>query len=158
MKLFHISDLHLGKRLNEHSLIEDQRYILSQIITAIDAHNPDALLIAGDIYDKSIPPVEAVTLLDDFLYQLTQRKVPVFLIAGNHDSAERITFASRLLTGTVEPITLEDNFGPVDFYLLPFLKPSHVRRYHPEEDITTYTDAMTCAIRHMPLDPSRRNV
>lgn len=169
MKLFHISDLHLGKRLCEHSLLDDQRFILSQITAAIDAEKPDALLIAGDIYDKAIPPVEAVTLFDDFLYGLTQRGLPVLLISGNHDSAERVTFGSRLFTrsglffapvyqGTVEPITIEDAYGPVDFYLLPFVKPSHVRRYHPQEDPVSYTDAMACAIRHMPLDPDRRNV
>lgn len=169
MKLFHLSDLHLGKRLNEHSLMEDQRYILAQITAAIDAEKPDALIIAGDIYDKAIPPVEAVTLFDDFLYGLTQRKLPVLLISGNHDSAERVTFGSRLFTrsglyfapvyqGVVEPITLEDDHGPVDFYLLPFVKPSHVRRFHLQEDITTYTEAMASAIAHMPLDATHRNV
>ena len=169
MKLFHISDLHLGKRLNEHPLLEDQRYILQEILTAVDTENPDALLIAGDIYDKAIPPVEAVTLFDDFLYSLTQRKIPVLLIYGNHDSAERVTFASRLLArsglffapayqGAVEPITIEDAYGPVDFYLLPFVKPSHVRRFHPGDEIATYTDAMVAAIAHMQLNNQHRNV
>ncbi|MBE5793894.1 MAG: exonuclease SbcCD subunit D [Clostridiales bacterium] len=169
MKLFHISDLHLGKRLNEHSLLEDQRYILSQITAAIDAEKPDALLIAGDIYDKAIPPVEAVSLFDDFLYGLTQRSLPVLLISGNHDSAERVTFGSRLLArsglyfapvyqGTVEAVTLVDAHGPVDFYLMPFVKSSQVRHFHPEETIVSYTDAMVCAIRQMSLNPDHRSV
>ena len=169
MKFFHISDIHLGKRLNEYSLLEDQRYILSQIIGAVDAEKPDALLIAGDIYDKSIPPVEAVTLFDDFLYELTRRKLPVLLISGNHDSAERVAFGARLFTrsglyfapayqGAVTPVTLQDEYGAVDFYLLPFVKPSHVRRFHPDDEIATYTDAIRCAIGHMPLEASRRNV
>lgn len=169
MKFFHISDIHLGKRLNEYSLLEDQRYILSQIVGAVDAEKPDALLIVGDIYDKSIPPVEAVTLFDDFLYELTRRKLPVLLISGNHDSAERVAFGARLFTrsglyfapayqGAVTPVTLQDEYGAVDFYLLPFVKPSHVRRFHPDEEIATYTDAIRCAIGHMPLEANRRNV
>ena len=169
MKFFHISDIHLGKRLNEYSLLEDQRYILSQIIGAVDAEKPDALLIAGDIYDKSIPPVEAVTLFDDFLYELTRRKLPVLLISGNHDSAERVAFGARLFTrsglyfapayqGAVTPVTLQDEYGAVDFYLLPFVKPSHVRRFHTDDEIATYTDAIRCAIGHMPLEANRRNV
>ena len=169
MKLFHISDLHLGKRLNEYSLLEDQRFILSQIIAKIDAEKPDALLIAGDVYDKPIPPVEAVTLFDDFLYQLTQRKLNVLLISGNHDSAERVAFASRLLArnglyfspayqGSVSPVTLSGEYGVVDFFLLPFIKPAHIRRHHQEDETVSYTDAVSHAIRHMQVDSSRRNV
>lgn len=169
MKLFHISDLHLGKRLNEYSLLEDQRFILSQIIAAIDAEKPDALLIAGDVYDKPIPPVEAVTLFDDFLYQLTQRNLKVFLISGNHDSAERVAFGSRLFSrnglyfspayqGAVSPVTLSDEYGTIDFFLLPFIKPVHIRRFHPEDEVVTYTDAVSSAIRHMNVDPARRTI
>ena len=169
MKLIHLSDLHLGKRLNEFSLLEDQKEILSQILQIIDAEKPDAVMIAGDIYDKSVPATEAVTLFDSFLCQLAERKQPVFIISGNHDSPERIAFASRLIAasgihlspvynGTVHPVTLEDAFGPVDFYLLPFLKPAHVRRFYPEQEISTYTDAVQTAIANMPLDRNRRNI
>ncbi len=169
MKLFHLSDLHLGKRFNERPMLEDQHYILQQILQLVDKHQPDAVLIAGDLYDKAIPPIEAVTLLDDFLYQLSLRAKPVLLISGNHDSAERVAFGSRFFTrngiyfspayqGKVEAITLSDDHGPVHFYLLPFLKASHVRRYFPEETIATYTEAMTCAIRQMQPDLTQRNV
>lgn len=169
MKLIHLSDLHLGKRVNEISMLEDQKYILDRILTAIDAEAPDAVLIAGDVYDRSIPSAEAVELLDDFLCRLAQRKLPVFLISGNHDSPERLAFGGQLMKasgihispvydGTVTPIRLSDAHGPVDFWLLPFLKPAHVRRFYPEESIESYTDACRVAIAQMPLDPTARNV
>lgn len=169
MKLFHLSDLHLGKRLNEFSLLEDQAHILRQILALLDRERPDGVLIAGDVYDRSVPPAEAVTLLDSFLVELARREVPVLMISGNHDSPERLSFAARLMErsrihiapvydGTVTPVTLEDECGPVDIFLLPFLKPFHVRRCFPEEDIESYTDALACAVRHMELDPARRSV
>lgn len=169
MKLIHLSDLHLGKRVNGFSMLEDQSYILSQILEIVDTEKPDAVIIAGDVYDKSVPPAEAVELFDDFLCRLSRRNVQIFIISGNHDSPERIAFGGRLMVqsgihvspvynGTVEPITLSDTYGAVDFYLLPFLKPTHVRRFFPEEEIITYTDAIRTAIQHMPIDLSRRNV
>lgn len=169
MKLIHLSDLHLGKRLNEFSLMEDQEYILNQILQITQEQQPDAVLIAGDVYDKAIPSTEAVSLFDDFLYRLAQRKLPVFVISGNHDSAERIAFGSRLLDasgihlspvycGKVEPITLTDDFGPVHFYLLPFLKPIHVRRFFPEEPTDTYSQALSTAVSHLALNTEERNV
>ncbi len=169
MKLFHLSDLHLGKRVYECSFLEDQAYILEQILSLAAREKPDALLIAGDVYDKSAPSAEAVALLDDFLARLSQMGQKTFVISGNHDSAERVAFAGRLVrasgiylspvyAGTVAPITLEDAFGAVDFFLLPFLKPASVRRFYPEEDIPTTSAAIACAIAHMPIDPSRRNV
>ena len=135
----------------------------------IDAEQPEAVLIAGDVYDKTIPSSEAVALLDDFLVKLADRSLAVLLISGNHDSPERLAFANRLMEGRgvyiapvyhgeVTPVTLEDVHGLVDFWLLPFLKPVHLRRFFPEEGVESYTDAMACAIRHMPLDPTRRNV
>ena len=153
MKLIHLSDLHLGKRVNEFSMLDDQRYILDQILDIIDAERPDAVLIAGDVYDKAIPSAEAVSLFDAFLVSLSQRTLHTFVISGNHDSPERIAFGGRLMAqsgvhlspvydGKVSPITLSDAFGPVDFYLLPFLKPAHVRRFFPDCDILTYTDAL----------------
>lgn len=169
MKLIHLSDLHLGKRVNEFSMLEDQRYILGEILKIIDQEQPQGVLIAGDVYDKSVPPTEAVALLDDFLAALAGRAVPVFLISGNHDSPERIAFGGRLMArsgvhlapvyhGTVAPITLTDAHGPVNLYLLPFLKPTHVRRFFPEREISTYTDALATAIQAMGVDPSVRNV
>ena len=169
MKFMHLSDLHLGKRMGEFSLYEDQRHILMQILGILDRPRPDALIIAGDVYNKSIPSVEAVTLLDWFLAELARRELPVFLSSGNHDSPERLAFAARLMrksqiyispvyNGFVQPVTLEDEYGPVDVFLLPFLKPAHLRRILPEEKIETYTDALACAVRQMKLDPSRRNL
>ena len=150
MKLIHLSDLHLGKRVNECSMLEDQQYILGEILNIIDSEAPDAVLIAGDVYDKSVPSAEAVTLLDDFLVQLASRRVQTCLISGNHDSAERLSFGGRLMDaagihiapvydGSLTPLTLSDEHGPVDIYLLPFLKPVQVRRFFPDEDIESYT-------------------
>ena len=169
MKLIHLSDLHLGKRVGEVSMLEDQAYILDRVLDIVDGAGPDALLIAGDVYDKSVPSAEAVTLFDDFLCRLAWRKLPVLVISGNHDSPERLAFGSRLMEGAgvhlspvydgnVKPITLTDEHGPVDFWLLPFLKPAHLRRFYPEETIDSYTDAVGAAIAHMNIDPSRRNV
>ena len=169
MRIIHLSDLHLGKRVNEFSMLEDQAYILTKIINVIDEERPDAVILAGDLYDKSVPPAEAVTLLDDFLVRLVKRRVQVFVISGNHDSPERVAFAGRLIeqsgvhlspvyNGTVTPITLEDDFGPVNFYLLPFVKPAHVRRFFPEQEIASYTDAVRTAVNAMGMDFSRRNV
>lgn len=169
MKLMHLSDLHLGKRLNEFSLHEDQAYILHQMIQMALDERPDGILIAGDLYDKPVPPAEAVGLLDRFLSDLAATGAQVFVISGNHDSAERLSFGSGLMQrsgvhiapvyhGEVQPFTLEDEYGPVDVYLLPFIKPVHVRACFPDEEIASYTDAMDCAIRHMNVDPVRRSV
>ncbi len=169
MKLIHLSDLHIGKRVNEVSMLADQAHILEQILAIIDREQPQAVLISGDIYDKSVPPAEAVTLFDDFLSLLAQRGQRVLIISGNHDSPERLAFGSRLMEtsgihispvyhGTVEPVTLSDQQGPVDFWLLPFIKPAHVKRFYPEAGIESYTDACRVAIENMKIDPSRRNV
>ena len=168
MKLIHLSDLHLGKRVNEYSMIEDQEYILKQIIRIIDDEQPDAVLIAGDIYDKSVPSAEAVRLLDDFLCLLADRKLQIFVISGNHDSPERIAFGSRLMNaggvhmspvynGSVTPCCLQDTFGTVNIYMLPFIKPAHVRRFGGES-IESYTDALSYAVSAMQIDPNARNV
>lgn len=169
MKLIHLSDLHIGKRVNEVSMIEDQAHILLEILRIIDDERPDAVLIAGDVYDKSVPSAEAVTLLDDFLCRLAKRGMPVLVISGNHDSPERLAFGNRLLAGAgvhlspvyrgvVEPVVLADEHGEVSFYLLPFIKPAHVRRFYPEEKIESYTDACRVAIEKMQIDSTRRNV
>ena len=169
MKLIHLSDLHLGKRVNEFSMLEDQQYILSEILRIIDAEQPDGILIAGDVYDKTVPSAEAVALLDDFLVRLAKRDLQIFLISGNHDSPERMAFGGRLMEGSgvhlspvydgrVRPITLTDVYGTVNIYLLPFVKPAHVRRCFPEREITTYTDALAIAIEAMGVDQTERNV
>ena len=169
MKLIHLSDLHLGKRVNEFSMLEDQQYILTEILQIIDQEKPDGVIIAGDVYDKSVPSAEAVALLDDFLVRLAKRDLQVFLISGNHDSPERMAFGGRLMAqsgvhlapvydGKVSPITLTGEYGPVNLYLLPFLKPAHVRRCFPEREILTYTDALDAAIEAMGVDTAQRNV
>lgn len=169
MKLIHLSDLHIGRRLGDVSLLEDQDYILTQILHIIDAETPDALLIAGDIYDKSVPSAEAVTLFDDFLCRLAKRSLPVMIISGNHDSPERLAFGNRLMdgagihlspvySGTITPVTLSDEFGEVNFWLLPFIKPVHVKRFFPDAGVESYTDAVRVAVKHMGINTQTRNV
>lgn len=169
MKFLHLADLHLGKRVNGFSMLEDQAHILRQILAILDDEQPDGVLIAGDVYDKSVPSVEAVGLLDDFLTELRARGVPVLLISGNHDSPERLAFGGRVMDscgihispvydGALAPVTLQDAFGPVHVWLLPFVKPAHVRRWFPDADIESYTDAMAEAIAHMDIDTAARNV
>lgn len=169
MRFLHLSDLHLGKRVNEFSMLEDQAYILKEILNIIDEQKVEAVLIAGDIYDKVIPSAEAVRLLDDFLTRLAARELPVFLISGNHDSAERVAFGSRLMSSRqiylspvfesdVEPITISDRYGEINIYMLPFVKPSLVKRVYPEEEIITYQDAVNAAVQHMQIDTDKRNI
>ena len=169
MKLIHLSDLHIGKRVNEVSMIEEQAYILNQILEAVDAEQPGAVLISGDVYDKSVPSAEAVTLFDDFLCRLADRKQQVFIISGNHDSAERLAFGGRLMEdkgihlspvygGSIAPITLIDEYGDIHFWLLPFLKPAHVKRFYPDAGLESYTDACRVAVEKMGIDTSERNV
>lgn len=169
MKIIHLADLHLGKRANEFSMCEDQKYIINQILEIIDEKKPDCMIIAGDVYDKSVPTVEAVELLDYFLIQLSNRKLPVFIISGNHDSPERLAFGSSLMEssqvfvspaydGTVKKITLNDDFGAVNFYLLPFIKPTTVRQFFPEEKIEDYNDAVKAALKNLSLNKKERNV
>ena len=169
MKLIHLSDIHLGKRVNEFSMLEDQAHILKKILAVVDEEKPDGVLIAGDVYDKSVPSTEAVQLFDDFLVGLAKRKLPVFIISGNHDSPERLSFANRLIdavgihlapvyNGVVEPITLSDEYGPVNVYMLPFIKPAHVRGFFPDTEITSYSDAVAAAIGRMNIDKTQRNV
>ena len=169
MKFLHLADLHLGKRVNGFSMLEDQAHILRQILAILDDEQPDSVLIAGDVYDKSVPSVEAVGLLDGFLTELRARGVPVLLISGNHDSPERLAFGGRVMDscgihispvydGALAPVTLHDAFGPVHVWLLPFVKPAHVRRWFPDADIESYTDAVAEAVAHMDIDTAARNV
>ncbi len=169
MKFLHLADLHLGKRVNRFSMLEDQAHILRQILAILDDEQPDGVLIAGDVYDKSVPSVEAVGLLDGFLTELRARGVPVLLISGNHDSPERLAFGGRVMDscgihispvydGALAPVTLHDEFGPVHVWLLPFVKPAHVCRWFPDADIESYTDAVAEAVAHMDIDTAARNV
>ena len=169
MKFIHLSDLHIGKRVNEYSMLEDQEYILNQIIAIIDEQKPDGVIIAGDVYDKSVPSAEAVALFDDFLFELSKRNLYVFIISGNHDSPERIAFGGRLMEasriymspvydGAVSPVTLEDEYGEINVWMLPFVKPVHIRKFNEDAQISTYTDAMRVAINNMNVDANERNI
>ena len=169
MKLFHISDLHLGKRLNEFSLIEDQSFILKEILTFVANEKPDGILIAGDIYDRSVPSEDAMKLWDDFLISLSAKKVPVFAISGNHDSAVRFADHGRLMdvsgihlsqvyNGNIQSYSLSDGDISVKIYMLPFVKPAVVRSIFPEEEINDYTDACRVSIEHMNVDTSETNI
>lgn len=169
MKLIHLSDLHLGKRVNGFSMIEDQDYILRRVLEIIADEAPDAVLIAGDVYDKAVPSAEAVTLFDDFLFNLSRMNLQVCVISGNHDSPERVAFGARLMDasgihlspvydGNVQPLTLNDGHGILNVYMLPFVKPAHVRRWFPDEAIESYTDAIRVAIAHMNVNTALRNI
>lgn len=173
MKLAHLADLHLGKQVNGFSMMDDQRYILNEIIGIIRQEQADAVLISGDVYDKPVPPAEAVTLFDGFLEALADMEKEVLIISGNHDSAERLAFGSRLMdrsgihispvyNGEVTPVTLQDEYGDIDFWMLPFLKPVHVRRFiedeNEKETVKTYDDAVRYAVSRLPVDPEKRNV
>ena len=169
MKLMHLSDLHLGKRVNEFSMLEDQRHVLQQVIDVIDIERPTAVIIAGDVYDKPTPPAEAVELFDDFLVAISKRNVKAFIISGNHDSPERLSFGARLMDasgiyfapvykGNITPINLTDEFGTVSVYMLPFIKPANARRFFPDSEITSYTDAVTLALSNAQLKDSNRNI
>lgn len=171
MKLFHLSDLHIGKRVNEFSMIEDQKYILKRILDLAEEEKPDGIILAGDIYDKQIPSAEAVQVFDEFITRLAGRAIPVFIISGNHDSAERLAFGGRLLNsrgiylspvydGSVTKIPLKDQYGTVWIHLLPFIRPSIVRHVF-ENEADLVTDVQTAAetvIRHMEIDLKDRNI
>ena len=168
MKFFHLADLHLGKRVNGFPMIEDQKIILDQILELADTEHPDAVVIAGDVYDKSIPSVEAVNLMDDFLVELVRRKLQVFVISGNHDSAERVSYGGRVMEQSgihisprisgCGPIRLDDQYGPLYIYLIPYIHPSVVREAYPEEKVTDWTQAMEVLIRNAHVDPATRNI
>ena len=173
MKLIHLSDLHLGKRVNEFSMIEDQKYILNEILRIIDEEAPDGILLAGDLYDRPVPSAEAVQLFDRFLTRLAKRKLPMYAISGNHDSAERIAFGSQIMSssgicmspvydGKTAKYCLKDSYGEVWIHLLPFIRPATVRHAlegeEDVEDIRTYQEAVLAAVKHMEIDRSQRNV
>lgn len=169
MKLIHLSDLHLGKRIANYSMMEDQEHILARITEIVRQEHPDAVLIAGDVYDRSAPSDEAIRLLSHFLTGLAAIGKPVFVSSGNHDSAQKLDFLTEVIrlggiyfspvyNGTITPVTLHDEHGPVNVYMLPFIKPTSVRQAFPEEEITSYTDALRVAISHMDIRRNERNI
>lgn len=170
MKVLHISDLHIGKRVNGMSMLDDQRYILRQILDIAEKRQVSVLLIAGDVYDKASPSAEAITVFDAFLTDAVAAGLRVLAIPGNHDSAERIAYAQGLLekqgvclppvyAGEVERVELEDEHGPVEFWLLPFLKPGDVRRFFPDEEIgDDYSAALRAVLGACAIDQGKRNV
>lgn len=169
MKFIHLSDLHLGKKLYEYSMIRDQEYILDQILGIIDSSGAEGVLIAGDVYDKTVPSAEAVMLFDRFLTGLSERNLPVFIISGNHDSRERLAFGSEIMSrsgihlspvfsGEIRPVTLRDGYGPLNVWMLPFLRPADVRHFFPEEKIGNYNDAIRTVIGSIRPDEKQRNL
>lgn len=169
MRFVHMSDLHLGKRVGEFSMLEDQRYILGEILKKVSEHSPDCVFISGDIYDKPVPPAEAVTMFDELLFMLSGMVKDVFIISGNHDSDERIAFGSRLFDrsgvhispvydGTLARHTVSDEYGEVGVYLLPFIRPANIRHLFEDREINSYTDAVTAAIDAADIDYTKRNI
>lgn len=172
MRFLHLADLHLGKIVNGFNLLDDQRYALHSVVELAENHSVDAVVLAGDLYDKSQPSAEAVALFDEFLTDLAQRRIPCLAIPGNHDSADRVAYAGRLLResgiilpprydGSLAHWTTEDEFGPVTFWLLPYLRPIDVRRAFPEradEIGRNYTKALQVALEACQLDLQTRNV
>lgn len=169
MKLFHLSDLHLGKRVYAFSMLQDQRYVLEQVCALAEKHQLDGILLSGDLYDKPIPPVEAVQLLDEFLTKMQQMGIAVYAISGNHDSAGRVDFGSRILQqqnlhicgafdGKLYHVSKEDAFGEIHFYLLPFLKPATVSAFREGGESLTYAEAVKWALETVDVDTTKRNV
>lgn len=169
MRFIHIADLHLGKRVNEMSMLDDQFFILKKIMQIIIEEQADAVLVAGDVYDRSVPSEEAIKLWDTFLYGLAERNIPVYAISGNHDSAVRFANHAKLMQesgvhlanaydGTVVRHVLSDSHGEIHIYMLPFIKPVHVREALQKDDIVTYTDACHVAIENMQVDENVRNI
>lgn len=168
MKLLHLSDLHIGKRLKEQSLLDDQQYMLDEILKIAHDEKPDGVIIAGDIYDKAVPSAEAVAVFDLFLTRLAEMELKIYAVSGNHDSAERIAFASKLMkngiyfspvyNGTIEKVTETDEYGKLNIYLLPFIKPAHVREFFPKREISDYTQAVEAALSNIDVNPDERNI
>lgn len=169
MKFLHLSDLHLGKTVHEFSLIEDQEHILKSILHIANKERPQAVLIAGDIFDRAVAPTEALRLFDDFLDGFMRLGCEVFIISGNHDSPDRLAFGSRLMKnsgvhisqvydGSIEPIVIRDDCGTINLYLMPFLKPVLVKRFFPNEVIESWTDAINVVIQGMQIDQTQRNI
>ena len=169
MKFMHLGDLHIGKRVNDFLMLNDQEYVLEQIINIIKEENIDGVLIAGDVYDKQVPALEAINLFDNFLTLIANMNVKVFIISGNHDSAERLSFAGRLIEksgvyiapmfeGNVIKHTVKDEYGNIDIYMMPYVKPIHVKKYYPDSEIDNYNDALKCVMESVEVDENNRNI
>jgi len=169
MKFLHLADLHLGKRMNDISLLPDQIHMLRQLHEIAKSEKADAVLIAGDVYQKSAPSAEAMEAFNDFITDLVSSGLKVFIISGNHDSEQRISYfsdllcksgvyASRAFDGTLQTVRLEDEFGPINVSLLPFVKPFQVRRFFPDECCDTYQQAIECVLRRSALNTAERNI
>ncbi|MBR5995567.1 MAG: exonuclease SbcCD subunit D [Eubacteriaceae bacterium] len=169
MRFLHLADLHLGKQMNDWSLLSDQEAILQQIVSIVDSEKADAVLIAGDVYQRSSPQAEAMALFDSFVSQLVSLGKKVFIISGNHDSALRISYFSSLLKssgvyvseafdGKMQSVTLQDEDGEIVIWMLPFLRPSQVKRKLPGEKIATYQDTVEAVLRQIPIDLKKRNI
>lgn len=169
MKFIHLGDLHIGKRVNEFNMLEDQKFILEQVLSIIDEHKVEGALIAGDVYDKTVPTVEAVKVFDWFLTELYRRNLEVYMISGNHDSAERLAFGNRLLAeegiyvseafdGEIRSVSSNASGGLVRVFMMPFIKPISVRKYFENEEIVSYDDAVKAVIDSIDLDKSKVNI
>lgn len=169
MRFLHLSDLHLGKSVHEFSMLEDQEYILKVILNIVDSEQPQAVLISGDVFDRTIAPTEALRLFDDFLDGLVRRSIEVFIISGNHDSADRLAFGSRMMeksgihisrvyNGEIDPYILTDEFGEINIFLLPFIKPVQIKRLFPEIEISTWTEAVKVVVDNLNIDDNNRNI
>lgn len=169
MRFLHMADLHLGKRINGFSMIEDQKYMLKEILNIIDGHKVEVVLMAGDIYDKPVPTEDSVTLLNSFLNSLVERSIKVFIISGNHDSAQRIGFGADIMSsggvyfsktfdGVPEKIVMKDKYGKINIFMLPFIKPAYVRNVYPDAEITSYDEAMEYVINKTKINIKERNI
>lgn len=170
MKILHLSDLHIGKIVLEQSMLEDQKYMLDQIIDEIKKEKIEVVLISGDVYDRSVPPADAVDVLDNFLKVLIKDlKIKVFMIAGNHDSKERLNFGSKIFAndglyicanynGKLDKVELEDEFGKLNIYMLPYIKPVEVKKYFEDMEILSYNDAVKAVLENEEINKDERNI
>ena len=169
MRFLHLADLHIGKRVNGFSMIEDQKFVFEQVYNVIENEKIDGIIMAGDIYDKPVPSAEAVKLFDEMLTRLVSINLPIFVISGNHDSAERIGFGSDILSvakvymsrvynGNLQKIELEDDYGKINVYLLPFIKPATVKNIYKEAEIKDYDEALAYVLSQEKIDETKRNV
>lgn len=170
MKILHLSDLHIGKIVLEQSMLEDQKYMLDQIIDEIKKEKIEVVLISGDVYDRSVPPADAVDVLDNFLKVLIKDlNIKVFMIAGNHDSKERLNFGSKIFAndglyicanynGKLDKVELEDEFGKLNIYMLPYIKPVEVKKYFEDMEILSYNDAVKAVLENEEINKDERNI
>jgi len=169
MKFIHIADLHIGRKMGDISLLEDQRYALSQVVSIAKENDAEAVLIAGDVYNNSSPSAEAMTVFDEFLTALGTEKIKVFLISGNHDSNERISYFSSIVKhagvyatekfeGMLQCIRLKDKYGEIMIHMMPFIKPANVRGFFTDKSISTYEQAVSAVIENSEVDKSKRNI